>query len=541
MKAMKFFEKYFIIIFFIIYFFIGFSIVGDYGISVDEEFQRYSGFYWLCYVLEFLPFDQIKSQALLRLDEIGGGTLPEPTDFPFYGIFFDLPLAFIETVLNIEQSKKYFLLRHQLTFLIFFLSSIYFYKLLYCRFNSKVIILLGVLLYISSPRIFGDSFFNNKDLIFLSFVTISFYYYLKLIDNFNYKNTLFFSLATAITCSLRILGIFIPLSFFCVLLIKKNVKNKFTFAFVYILVFVLLLIILWPFLWSSPVTNFYHAITTFSKYDNLTIQILFNGKYIFSNYLPMTYLPTWILITTPLISIILFLIGYLYLFRRFYMRLISIDSNFNSNDFWRGKKEEKDFIIFLNFSLVFFYIIFFSPVLYTGWRHLYFLHSFMSYISCVALFLISIKFQKKIIIISLSLLILTNFYEIKKFHPFQSLYFNQLLQDFQKKDFEVDYWGIAGVRFLEELLEIEKDNKKIKIATASYLPLERSLRFLEDSDKKKFDLLGQEYKNADYIFNNNMSEVNKFKNGKYSIPKNFKKISEFRLRGYMIYETFKRF
>tara|TARA_B100000575_G_scaffold115375_1_gene91763 strand:+ start:213 stop:710 length:498 start_codon:yes stop_codon:yes gene_type:complete len=165
----------------------------------------------------------------------------------------------------------------------------------------------------------------------------------------------------------------------------------------------------------------------------------------------------------------------------------------------------------------------------------------MSYISCVALFLISIKFKKKIIITSLSLLILTNFYEIKKFHPFQSLYFNQLLQDYQKKDFEVDYWGLAGVRFLKKLLEIEKDNKKIKIATASYLPLERSLRLLEDSDKKKIDLLGQEYKNADYIFNNNISEVNKFKNDKYSIPKNFKKISEFRIRGYMIYETYKRF
>ena len=97
-------------------------------------------------------------------------------------------------------------------------------------------------------------------------------------------------------------------------------KNKFTFAFVYILVFVLLLIILWPFLWSSPVTNFYHAITTFSKYDNLTIQILFNGKYIFSNYLPMTYLPTWILITTPIITLVLFIFGYLNLLKRSFNR-----------------------------------------------------------------------------------------------------------------------------------------------------------------------------------------------------------------------------
>ena len=542
MKAIKFFEKYLIIVFFIFYFLVGFSIVDDYGISVDEEFQRYSGFYWLSYVLEFLPFDQIKSQALLKLNEIGGGTLPEPKDFPFYGVFFDLPLAFIETILDINRSKDYFLLRHKATFLIFFISSIYFFKILKLRFNSKKIIILGILLYISSPRIFGDSFFNNKDLIFLSFITISFYYFFKLINNFNYKNTLFFSLVTAITCSLRILGIFIPISFLFLLIIKNNFKkNKLKFALIYLGTFSLLLIILWPFLWSNPIGNFYQAVLTFSKYDNLTIQMLFNGNYVFSNYLPINYLPTWILITTPLISIFLFLLGYFYLLRRFFMRLISVESNSNFNDFWRGKNEEKDFIIFLNFSLVFFYILIFSPVLYTGWRHLYFLHSFITYICCVTLFLISIKFKNKIIIVIIFLLILTNFYEIKKYHPFQSLYFNQLLQGDQKQKFEVDYWGIAGVKFLYEIIKIEKDNKKIKIATASYLPLERSLRFLEDADQKKIILLGQEYNEADYIFNNNISEVNKFKNDKYSIPKNFKKISEFNIRGYVVYEIYKKF
>ena len=97
MKAIKFFGKYSIYVFFIIYFFIGFSIVKDYGISIDEEFQRYSGFYWLCYVLEFLPFEQLKSEALIKLNGIEGFTLPNPKDYPFYGVTFDLPLAFIET------------------------------------------------------------------------------------------------------------------------------------------------------------------------------------------------------------------------------------------------------------------------------------------------------------------------------------------------------------------------------------------------------------------------------------------------------------
>tara|TARA_X000001036_G_scaffold79179_2_gene70845 strand:- start:1820 stop:3448 length:1629 start_codon:yes stop_codon:yes gene_type:complete len=541
MKAIKFFDKYFVLLFFITYFIIGFVIVDDFGVSIDEEFQRFSGFYWLCYVLDFLPFDQFKSEALSKLNNIGGLSLPDPRNYPFYGVVFDLPLAFIETLLGVSDSKQYFILRHQATFLIFFISSIFFFKLLKLRFQKNIIIFLGVIIYISTPRIFGDSFFNNKDLIFLSFVTITFYYYLKLVDNFNLKNIFFFSIFTSITCALRIVGVFIPISFFSIFLIKNKLdKNKIFYLLIYLSFFIIFLIFCWPYLWSSPLKNFYQAFTMFSEYDDQIVQMLFKGNYIFSNYLPISYLPTWIFITSPIISIILFLIGYLFLFKRFFIRLVGIDKNNNSNDFWRGKNEEKDFIIFLNFSLVFFYIILFSPILYTGWRHLYFLHIFLTYFCTVALYLIDIKFKKKIIFAAISLIIFVNFYEIKKFHPFQSLYFNQLIKQDKKKNFEVDYWGLAGVKFLNAILEKEKNKEEIKIAVASRIPLERSLKLLEKSKQEKIKILGQDYKNAEYIFNNNLSEVNKYKNDKYSIPKNFKKIEEYRIRGFMIYEMYKR-
>ena len=279
-----------------------------------------------------------------------------------------------------------------------------------------------------------------------------------------------------------------------ILIIKNEPQNKkFLFSLVYLTVFSLVLIFFWPYLWSNPAINFYDAFTTFSKYESLTIQMLFNGKYIFSNYLPMSYLPTWILITTPVIFVLLFLIGYVFLFKRIFSRLIRIDVTTNFNDLWRSKKEEMDFIIFLNFSLVFFYIIFLSPVLYTGWRHLYFLHTFMTYACCIALYIINIKFKNKIIIIVISFIVLNNFYEIKKFHPYQSLYFNQLLQKDKKNSFEVDYWAIAGVKFLKEIIKTD-NSKRINIASASYVPLERSLKLLKKSDQNKIYLLGQSSK-----------------------------------------------
>ena len=53
-------------------------------------------------------------------------------------------------------------------------------------------------------------------------------------------------------------------------------------------------------------------------------------------------------------------------------------------------------------------------------------------------------------------------------------------------------------------------------------------------------LLGQEYKNAKYIYSNNISEVNKKYNDKYNIPKDFFKIYEYKTEGIIIYAIYKK-
>ena len=180
MKSNIFFENRIYFFLFFAYFFIGLLLVNDYGISVDEEFHRYSGFYWLNYILEFTELKNLKFAVSSKLEDIRGHTLPNPKDFPFYGVTFDVPLAFLETIFQIDHSKNYYLFRHYANFIIFYLSSVFFFLILKNRFKSQRIILLGVLLYISSPRIFGDSFYNNKDIIFLSLMTINLYFFLGL-------------------------------------------------------------------------------------------------------------------------------------------------------------------------------------------------------------------------------------------------------------------------------------------------------------------------------------------------------------------------
>ena len=59
-------------------------------------------------------------------------------------------------------------------------------------------------------------------------------------------------------------------------------------------------------------------------------------------------------------------------------------------------------------------------------------------------------------------------------------------------------------------------------------------------DRKRIIIVGQEYKNADYLYSNFMSEVDKNNNDKYKIPNNFSKIGEFILDDITVYEVYKK-
>ncbi len=544
MKSINFFKNNFIYLLFTIYFFLGIFLVKDYGITVDEEFHRYSGLYWLNYIAEITHLDNLQFEVTQKLNGISGHTLPNPKDFSFYGVTFDLPLAFLEIIFKIEDSRNIFLLRHYFNFFIFFISSIYFFLLLKDRFKDNKILFIGIILFLTSPRIFGDSFYNNKDIIFLSFVTINIYYLFKFFDNSNLNNLFLFSLFSSLTCATRIVGIFLPFSFIIYILVSKDQNSSWSNIFKKIITFNLIfftfLILFWPYLWANPVSNLFLSLKIFSNYP-VEFKMLFNGHYINSKFLPLNYVPIWISITTPLITLFLFSFGYFILLKRFFIRLINIRASAFSNDFWKSQNEKKDFFIFLNFSAILFYIILSNTDLYNGWRHLYFLHIFLSYIACIGVYKLFLNFRKiKYVLLILTILPLTNLYGIIKFHPFQSFYFNELLINSKKKDFEVDYWGLAGKKFLENLIINNKNLNELNLAVASFIPLERSLKMIKNINRSKINIVGQNYEKADYIFHNNISEVDKSKNKKYSIPENFKLVDEFYIKGFMIYQLFKK-
>ncbi len=129
-------KKIFTTILFFIYLILGSKIYKDYGISTDEEFHRVLGMYWLKYIFSFFPNNLFNEILSLKINSLNDPTLPNPEIYSFYGIVFDLPLAFIELIFNINDSLNYFHLRHYSTFLIFFLSSVFFFRIIDIRFNN---------------------------------------------------------------------------------------------------------------------------------------------------------------------------------------------------------------------------------------------------------------------------------------------------------------------------------------------------------------------------------------------------------------------
>ena len=198
---------------FLTLFFLGLLIYKDFGFNIDEQFQRLNGFYWLNYLSKKFNLESLEIISTVKLNNITGFTLSPIDVYNKYGIIFDVPAALIEVFLNTDRPIEYYQMRHLLVFLYFFISLIFLYKIIINRFKNQILALITVILFFIIPRLLGDSFQNNKDIIFLSFVIISYYFFFEIIDKSNKKNIILFSLFSAIAITVRMFGVFFPILF----------------------------------------------------------------------------------------------------------------------------------------------------------------------------------------------------------------------------------------------------------------------------------------------------------------------------------------
>lgn len=497
------------ILFFSTFFIVGVIIFDDYGISIDEDNTRLNGFVALKYLHDFFNLgynDFLKS-------------IPDINEFNEKGIgyIFDLPTAAIEYFFEINDSREKYLTRHFVNFLFFFSGVIFFYLIILKKYNSIIIAIIGSLLLILSPRIFAESFYNNKDLIFLSLFIISTYWGIELLKKPSISNILIFSITSAMATGIRILGIMLPvviIFFFTIYILRNLKKDKQDVKLLILLILTIPITILffYPFLWDNPLENFLFIFNRLSNFE-IDLYNFYLGNFIKAENVPWHYTIVWLFSTTPLVFTILFLIGFLHSLRRIFKRLLSIEEG-SLNDLWRGNKEMQD-LLFISLLLVpVFATIIINSTLYNGWRHMYFIYPFFLLISIQGFYLIhNILFKKKIIVfIILSIIIFTHpLIWIIKNHPHQYVYFNTFYKNKADKYFDLDHWGVSNYHSLKYI--VDNSSGFVKISKISDSHLELSKQFLNKEIRSRIkiidNILDSDYVIDGYIYWNGDKTKNK--------------------------------
>jgi len=525
-KKSKLKKNIILFIFFTILAFTGTQIYHFYGISIDEVETRSHGFMALQHIYEkFFP---------LKLPLLEHMNIPNYSDFESrnHGVILDLFYAQIEVFFEISQTRNQFLFRHFSDFMFFFIGVYFFYLIGKFRFNDWRIGLLGSIFLVLSPRIFAESFYNNKDIIFMSLYIISLYCCFKFIFKPNIKHAIFFSLTSALATDIRLMGVLAPfLTLFIFIfwyfrdadLFKKNLLPIIFFIFL----FPVFTIVFWPYLWTDPFSNFFIAFKQLASYPWEGKNLYF-GNYVSTINLPWHYSLTWIIITTPIIYSILFIIGFSISTTRFMSRLFKINDQNSTNDLWRGKKESIDIIILLTFFIPIFLVIIFNSTLHDGWRQLYFIYPSFLLLSIYGFEKIYKKTRRKklqsIFLILVILALITNLISMIRIHPYQYAYFNFLAGKKVENLFDIDYWGVSNKQALEFILS--NNNRDVyKIYPASNINLNISKLILSKKQKAKIHIVDVKSE-ADFIITNGRFWKGNDEADFAKIPKNFKIYNE---------------
>jgi hypothetical protein len=489
-----------IVLFFLFYLSVGFSVYKDYGISWDEPIQRDSGIISAKY-LTSLIVPSFNPPEYSRVP-----SLRECPDCK-YGIIFDSFMYFCDVLLGYHDNmlEQCFYFRHLCTFLLFFVSTIFFFLILNNRFNNWMIGLTGTLFLMLSPRIFADSFYNDKDIVFLSFFIIAIYFFIQFLNTKTHMNSFLFALSSALMVDTRITGVFVPFLAVIMSLLDfiKAKPNSFTDAFkgliplfTYLAYCLILMVFFWPYLWENPVRNFIDAFLYMAKYP-WPYSDLYMGTFIKATSLPWHYIPVWILVTTPIMYTVFFLFGTFWVLRDTVWRGIKLYCNEN---------ERQDFLFLLLFIAPIVTVIILKSTLYNGWRQMYF--------SYVPFILIAVKGFVQILgivkrapagvgariasgLVGFIILgLIATSYQMIRSHPFQNVYFNLFAGNNIRQKFDLDYWGLSYRKALQDIVNEDK-RAVINLAANSTVPLLNNALLLKEEDVRRLKLTDVQH--ADYF------------------------------------------
>ena len=502
MNAIKFMLKH-PVIFYVVYLLIGVTQVPAIGISWDEPAMRGLGASAAKYIVALVHPSLLQSfQDLPQFEKIQDFQSTPDGD---HGVIFELGLLSIEAIFKLSSNTVLlWQVRHLLTFLFCSLSIVIMFKFLNWRFHSLTIAYLGTCAFVLTPRIYGDSFFNEKDSVFLTTYFAASYLLIKFLSERSLKSSVLAGISVGFSIAIRPLSvglIFILLLVWVLAKVRKPnsqtvVRNQ--SLPVFIIVSTASTFAFFPYLWQDP---FRRAIKVFLSASSFpwSGKILTNGQLYNSLDLPWFYVFLWVGVTIPLIYIPVLVFGILWSPIRIYA-----DYHANAGTDWSAKSVA-DLFIYLSALGPLTAVIVLRSTLYDGWRHLYFVYPAFLIIGVHGLVFLHSKLNRHRSLVGILLVVLFfNFLSTGRWmfenRPLQNVYFNQFAGQNIREQWEMDYWGLANRKTLDFLTKHDSSSK-ITIYLASATPLFRSLDLLEKSQANRIEIVS-DVNEAKYVFTN---------------------------------------
>jgi dolichol-phosphate mannosyltransferase len=289
------------------------------------------------------------------------------------------------------------------------------------------------IIFLTLPFFIGLSQLVTTESLLMMLFTSSIYSFIKLLKKFSYKNIIITGILSGLALETKQSNILIfPIFFLIYLLwyfnygkylkVKLFKKNIFSLLFIGIIA-IIVFVVLWPMpYWHYDVISRINQHTWFIK---TSPPVVFWGKLILS---PKIYFITLFLITTPLIILILFLIG-----------LIKVGKTKNWIHY--------GFIVWFLFP----FIQSFYPWRVNGVRYIIEIYAPLSIIAAMGLAFIleKLRLEKKAEFVFIILLTSYMFFAVMQTKPYYLDYFNRLVGGakgvYAKGYFELGWWG-QGLR-----------------------------------------------------------------------------------------------
>ena len=497
-------------VFFSIYLLVGLVLVSDYGISWDEPLQRRHGQISIDHIIRQFGLDWELSYEGIALKSAPGRQ---------YSVLFSGTCDLLERSLGIKGNfRKSYLLRHRMVFLLFWLSSIFFYKLLVNRFRHYGFALLGTLFLVLSPRIFAHAFYNPKDIILLVFYIISSYTLIRYLETRSIKHALWHALATGLVINARMPGVIVPaLSILLVLLdliqtrSNKEVRSAYFKSLPAYLVFgTITTILFFPYLWLKPVANSVESFNLMAHFP-FGPDVLYRGAFMRTWELPWHYIPTWMTISIPPLYLLFFCVGFFLIVKALLTRLPKWT-------FWGSSQQMQDVVFLGLFTGPLASVYLLNSNLYDGWRQLYFIYGPFLLIGMIGLKWLSQQTNQYLRYgtwATVFIGITTTFIFMVKNHPNQQVYFNFLAGKNLHERYEMDYWGVSYGQAFRQLIEQHEGAFPVHVYCAND-PCYQNFKLLPEEVKSKIKIRwGDDV--AEYMLSNFRfpKEFDKLKEGKY--------------------------